>query len=1044
MVRLITAAALLFTTAASLTCLHARDGLDRIIPQVADSINAYMSEKASVSGTISIDSYNIYKKRMDVHLSRAVSEYPLRDSDISNIEDIIRDLLPHEYSGLEIRLFWDGKPLERLASGFFSGRKFQDRNARTRNPEPWLTAMNPAPPVTEGLYGRNIAVWAGHGYYYSLDEDRWKWQRAPFFSTIEDLLPHSYVTAFLAPMLENAGARVLMPRERDYQTIEIIVDNGDPFYSERNPSAKQQFDWEDCPLPGFGKTGVPCSNGENPFSEGTVRMVAANRNHPSTASYLPFFPETGDYAVYVSYASLPNSTVADYTVRYAGGEQSFSVDQSIGGGTWVYLGTFRFTKGETGQGVTVSGGHQGAKGIITSDAVRFGGGMGNIIRGYSVSGYPRYAEAARYWLQWSGFPEEVYSPSGESDDYKDDYMSRGEWVNSLIRDYGIPVDAALALHTDAGLTLSDSTIGTLAIYKEVSDGSSCYSDGRPRIMARELSDIVQTSIVEDIRARFRTDWTRRGIWDRSYMEARVPDVPTVLIELLSHQNFADMTYALDPEFKFTVSRAIYKGILKYLAYISGSDYTVQPLPVTGFSAGLMETGGSKTGIRLSWDPRIDPTEPTAAPDCYIVYKRTYDPFGIEEMPGFDSGTLVSGTEYTDRIEPGKLYSYKVVAVNRGGMSFPSEILSAGYIPESGTVLVVNGFTETSSPARFAKCDSTFAGFDFNSDHGVPYISDISYTGEQYGYDRTDQWIHDDRPGFGASYLDYGPQSVAGNTFDYPSIHGTALMRAGYSFCSTSLSAYLNQRADAGKYPATDLIFGKQTGEFLDSCLMSVLSEYCAQGGSLIVSGANIGKCSWYDSGTVYPATAVLESAMSGLRSSADRLMDLKDTLSGPDSGMISARIDSTAAAIERIVTEAGKMLGEDLSAIMRGNDTRFTAYRLASDIFGFQWSNGSASTSGAVRTVNNCGGLFNDRQLDVTFTTEPNPRIYCVESPDAIIPSDDQSFTFMRYETGNTSAAVAYDGDHRCVSLGFPIEALTSQHQVDDLMREVIRFLLLD
>ena len=237
MVRLITAAALLFTTAASLTCLHARDGLDRIIPQVADSINAYMSEKASVSGTISIDSYNIYKKRMDVHLSRAVSEYPLRDSDISNIEDIIRDLLPHEYSGLEIRLFWDGKPLERLASGFFSGRKFQDRNARTRNPEPWLTAMNPAPPVTEGLYGRNIAVWAGHGYYYSLDEDRWKWQRAPFFSTIEDLLPHSYVTAFLAPMLENAGARVLMPRERDYQTIEIIVDNGDPFYSERNPSA---------------------------------------------------------------------------------------------------------------------------------------------------------------------------------------------------------------------------------------------------------------------------------------------------------------------------------------------------------------------------------------------------------------------------------------------------------------------------------------------------------------------------------------------------------------------------------------------------------------------------------------------------------------------------------------------------------------------------------------------------------------------------------------------------------------------------------------
>ena len=1015
-----------------------------MLPAV-DSINRYLKSRATVKAKVVLDTILIsdQQKSVDVRFRKSISDYPLRDKDIKHFTDIIRRQLPSRLRDYTIRLSTAGKELERLSSGFFSGRAADSHLAK--HGSRWITPLSTPYTPEQGLKGKHIALWSGHGYYYSHSENRWKWQRAPFFSTIEDLLPYSYITQYLAPMLENAGAYVLMPRERDTQPLEIIIDNGDPFYSERNADRGNNR-WKDAPGPGFSNHKEYLNSGENPFCSGTARIIGCDTKNSSSASYLPYFPTSGDYAVYVSYQTVSQSAPALYTVRHSGGDTKFSVDQSIGGGTWVYLGTFRFSKGETGQGVIVhnSAPESNGQGFITTDAVKFGGGMGNILRGSESSGFPRYAEAARYWLQWSGFPEDVYSLNNGTDDYRDDFMSRGEWVNSLINDFSVPVDMALALHTDAGAIMKDSIVGTLAIYKEESEGKIRYSDGTPRITARELSDIVQTSIVNDIRTYYRADWTRRAIWDRSYMEARVPDVPTVLIELLSHQNFADMTYALDPEFKFTVSRAIYKGILKYLAYISGSDYTVQPLPVTGFSAGLMETGGSKTGIRLSWDPRIDPTEPTAAPDCYIVYKRTYDPFGIEEMPGFDSGTLVSGTEYTDRIEPGKLYSYKVVAVNRGGMSFPSEILSAGYIPESGTVLVVNGFTETSSPARFAKCDSTFAGFDFNSDHGVPYISDISYTGEQYGYDRTDQWIHDDRPGFGASYLDYGPQSVAGNTFDYPSIHGTALMRAGYSFCSTSLSAYLNQRADAGKYPATDLIFGKQTGEFLDSCLMSVLSEYCAQGGSLIVSGANIGKCSWYDSGTVYPATAVLESAMSGLRSSADRLMDLKDTLSGPDSGMISARIDSTAAAIERIVTEAGKMLGEDLSAIMRGNDTRFTAYRLASDIFGFQWSNGSASTSGAVRTVNNCGGLFNDRQLDVTFTTEPNPRIYCVESPDAIIPSDDQSFTFMRYETGNTSAAVAYDGDHRCVSLGFPIEALTSQQQVDDLMREVIRFLLRD
>jgi len=37
----------------------------------------------------------------------------------------------------------------------------------------------------------------------------------------------------------------------------------------------------------------------------------------------------------------------------------------------------------------------------------------------------------------------------------------------------------------------------------------------------------------------------------------------MLLELLSHQNLADMKYGIDPRFKFLVSRAIYKGMLRY-------------------------------------------------------------------------------------------------------------------------------------------------------------------------------------------------------------------------------------------------------------------------------------------------------------------------------------------------------------------------------------------------------------------------------------------------------------------------------------------------
>ena len=74
------------------------------------------------------------------------------------------------------------------------------------------------------------------------------------------------------------------------------------------------------------------------------------------------------------------------------------------------------------------------------------------------------------------------------------------------------------------------------------------------------------------------------MWNRAYYEARVPGVPTMLLELLSHQNFADMRLGHDPRFKFLVSRAVYKGILRYVSSQYDLPYVVQPLPVEAFAA----------------------------------------------------------------------------------------------------------------------------------------------------------------------------------------------------------------------------------------------------------------------------------------------------------------------------------------------------------------------------------------------------------------------------------------------------------------------------
>lgn len=67
-------------------------------------------------------------------------------------------------------------------------------------------------------------------------------------------------------------------------------------------------------------------------------------------------------------------------------------------------------------------------GVVCADAVRFGGGMGNIERGGKTSGLPRYLEGARYSAQWAGMPYEVYAGRKGENDYADDINTRSNTI----------------------------------------------------------------------------------------------------------------------------------------------------------------------------------------------------------------------------------------------------------------------------------------------------------------------------------------------------------------------------------------------------------------------------------------------------------------------------------------------------------------------------------------------------------------------------------------------------------------------------------------
>lgn len=963
-------------------------------------LTTYAKSKTHIR-KITIDSVSISKKTVELFASEPLSHIMFTDNVVKEIYSSANELLPKELNKYKLKLYSDRYLIDDYIPVV--------RKERFENKVITPLVQNQSKPntISKGLTNRHLAIWQSHGWYYEQKLDRWEWQRARIFQTVEDLYTQSYVLPYLVPMLENAGATVLLPRERDTQRNEVIVDvdKGAPGSFVKLTDEKEKWIRSEQGT-GFGHLKEYYLDGENPFRMGTYHEAKTiTKGKESIVEWKPDFDEKGQYAVYVSYKTLPNSSDdAHYVVKHLGGETEFIVNQTMGGGTWIYLGTFPF---ESYSGsVTLSNKSKKGGKIVTADAIKFGGGMGNIARephkeglmtenvkssdkmqdvqvdknasiNYQpqISTYPRYTEAARYWLQWAGAPDSVYTKSEGKNDYTDDYQSRAFWVNYIAggssvlpkkEGLNIPIDLAMAFHTDAGTTFNDSIIGTLGICMTHHNNEK-FENGKPRLLSRDLTHFIMAEIEKDIRSQFEPNWTMRQVWNKSYAEARIPEVPTMLLELLSHQNFADMCYGLDPNFQFTVSRSVYKGMLKFIANQYKTDYVVQPLPINTFSLNF----ASETQVELKWKATFDPQEQSAAPHNYIVYTRVND-------GGFDNGQLVKGTSIKLNIDKDKTYSYKITAANAGGESFPSEILSVcRKTNESGIVLIVNGFDRLSAPFSFATSDS-IAGFVDDIDHGVPYINQYNYIGSQKEFRRKIPWMDDDASGFGDSYGNRETMVIAGNTFDYPAIHGKAIAENGYSFISTSRDAVTDGQVDMKQYPLVDLILGKQKqtkigrGVFeakyktFSTELQSKIKEYCTNGGNILVSGAFVGS-------------------------------DLWDT----------EKIDKADQAF-------------------------------ASEILKYKWRVGRAAIEANVKSV---ASPYAQLQGNYSFHQLLNTDMYVVESPDAIEPVGEHSHTILRYSENNLSAAIASAGQYRTMVTGFPFETIKEEKERTSFMKNILDFM---
>lgn len=814
--------------------------LDNTVKQrLTDFFKNYQTSHADI-GTCKLDHFVLdhEKRTLQVYASPSFGYQPFTEETTSAIYRLITQSLPGPVNYYQIAIYADGMPIDNLIPNAFRKKKDTDRQYKniSYHGNPWVENLSRPYEITRGLKGTHLAVWQSHGMFYKIDRNEWRWQRPRLFGTTEDLFTQSFVVPYLIPMLENAGAIVFTPRERNWQRQEVIVDNNTcPAGSQYLEVNYKKCCWTNAPAPGFAQRYSVYPDNHNPFADGTARMITTQtKPEKAFAEWIPDIPEKGKYAVYVSYQTLPESVSdAKYLVFHNGGVTEFRVNQQMGGGTWVYLGTFEFDKGCNDYGMVVLSNESKEQGVVSADAVRFGGGMGNIERGGSVSGMPRYLEGARYWAQWAGMPYPVYSKSNGTNDYNDDintrslmtnYLSGGSVFNPAEKGLKVPFEMTLGFHSDAGFKTDDQLVGTLGIY------TTGFNEGRlncgiSRYASRDLADMVLTGLKRDIDARFGVNWQRRSMWNRNYSETRLPAVPSMILELLSHQNFNDLKLGHKPAFKFTVARSVYKSVLKYLADMHGTNYTVQPLPVTHFA---ISEGKKKNTFDLRWTPTEDVLEPTAEAQGYIVYTRV-------GRGGFDNGTYTRKPELTVEVEPGLVYSFRVTAVNRGGESFPSETLSACKAKRSkGAVLIVNAFDRVSGPGSINS--PLMQGFDLLNDPGIPDGQTPAYCGYQQNFDRSRPGIEDET-GLGYSGNELEGKLIAGNTFDYPFIHGKAIQAAGrYSFVSCSDETIESGSTDLTAYDVVDFLYGADR-KGISPEIREALTRYCNQGGSLLISGA---------------------------------------------------------------------------------------------------------------------------------------------------------------------------------------------------------------
>jgi N-acetylmuramoyl-L-alanine amidase len=503
-------------------------------------------------------------------------------------------------------------------------------------------------PLGQALRGKTIALSPGHGYIYydtlggySTQRGRVAWNGCgDCRGIVEDFETHEIVIGHLVPLLEGAGAKVILVRERALSGAGSIADDGGAGFQELAGAFSA------------GSGGIVHGGGyrvsSSPDARAEWQIAAPRRGAQLLSAWFPSDP----------------GRASDALLEVVGpfGTHRFVFDQRTHGQRWAPIGLFDLEENAP-INVRLSAGTSG--GEVAFDAVRLGSGTHS-------SNHP--------WWQMGAAPFAEYQNAPASVRTRGDVTIRpayAEW-------YG--ADVYLSVHSNASGQANSTAAGTSTYRYNCGTYPDHSRDPAPADCddptgSDRLQALVHSAFIGALRSDWDANWRDRGTLVANFGELReLAGIPGILIETAFHDNvelpqgstlrITDNQSLHDPRFRRIAAFALYRALSEFLV---GAGPLLLP-PPKAIAAKRIDA----TRVELTFD---------SIPDA-----GSYRVYVAQGRRTFDQGRTVSSSPaIIDGLAPELPAAFKIATINAAGEGLTSKIVAARPSARAAQILIVDGF-----------------------------------------------------------------------------------------------------------------------------------------------------------------------------------------------------------------------------------------------------------------------------------------------------------------------------------------------------------------